>query len=400
MKSFGPAPLWSPLPPASRAAAQHNDGDSPAVLSALHELLQDMRRLESRVERLSQSAAHNINTDSHLCSPLGSLKADAEALEAASRARFENLEGTLSAVSQAHATMMERLDSKEKRGGSEESPASEVNVSRSAEWGKASPKKELRDMPPLPEKKAALKPANASASLVDRIQTEPLTTVRSERLHRAAPYSVPSRSGGPNAKSRRKAAAPHEYFKLPGWATNIELQSEPLPEGQDFVKVVQAIKAVRSSSQIPHGHAIDNSDIVNKLKKSDPFIFKRHGVEKWKEFVPILQRYVAVFVVLPPLQRDLGRCRGEHTLILDLKRPYFARPANAPTFDQQIKAVCKQVNLRPEAWFQRGHAPPLERTPEPARGKRGYAPLPPAEASASVPAFTNRSRSPELKMRQ
>lgn len=91
--------------------------------------------------------------------------------------------------------------------------------------------------------------------------------------------------------------------------------------------------------------------------------------------MPIAQSYVAMFISLPPLQRELHRCAGEQ-LVLDVARPYFAHPCCPPTWLQQVTAICERAGIRPEVWMQRaqGVLPAPAAMPQPQHASVPTAP--------------------------
>lgn len=77
--------------------------------------------------------------------------------------------------------------------------------------------------------------------------------------------------------------------------------------------------------------------------------------------------------MLPPLQRNLKRCRNEYLLLLE--KPYYTYCVKPPNFNQQVSVLCERIHLPPDEWLGRTGKQPLRKTPELPEPNRPIAPL-------------------------
>lgn len=321
-------------------------------LTVLRELKAELRLLDGSLSRLTRASAQSVDAGQQqleLDEPLRALESGVLALREASRERFEASEEHLAALSENNAALSEHCFAIKKRkasaAGAASRPAKRAKRSShlgTPESGECTSEPELQ-----PRSRSSVKQIGAENTALSS------AAGASRRLKSAV--STP-----PSAK---------DWFITPEWAKSVSLQQEPLAEGREFVSVMRAFKAALDSpfctpNQPSKNCVVSASAVAYHLGMIDPGLLNRHGVKKWSALLPIAQKFLAVHVILPPLQRDLKRCKAECLLLENLHEPWYARATEPPAFKLQVAAVCTQIGLSPEAWTQRSHRGPLERTPE------------------------------------
>lgn len=193
--------------------------------------------------------------------------------------------------------------------------------------------------------------ARQSRDSTDRDSTAHNARVRDDvaehsRAHYASPDS-PAKRRRVSSSRERTLTAPH----VPAWAASTKLQSEPLPEGKRFACVLQALIDAPSFDFGPTRPT--NASTTKALKWNDPGIFERYGVRQWKHFLPLAQRYIGVYMELPPLHADLKLMGSEILVLLDPQRPWFSEPVQPPSFEDQVHEICKRAGIPTDAWIKR-----------------------------------------------
>lgn len=116
---------------------------------------------------------------------------------------------------------------------------------------------------------------------------------------------------------------------------------------------MSAIKAACHSNGIQPDRPIEVGQVAHQLRKLDPNLFSRLHVEKWKDFLPFCQRYVAVFLVIPPVQGDIWESKGDHLYMIYAVSPYYSRPAAPPSYVAQMDMLCQQLGINLHTWLNR-----------------------------------------------
>lgn len=353
----------------SRIETRAEDGEkSSAALAALRELRAELRFLEKKITALQDSKGRHAHRASQvlqeLDKPISALEREGRALRAASITRFEQQEAQLDLIESHHTATAERLSGIKRRkiADLEEEEARSAKRSRARSHRSTSERGEAA-VEHRSSRRQSPSPTHARA-LFDSLNV--LDQSRSANGREASPIQPaahhPPAKPEPGELTRRGRI-------VPDWAASIKLQAQPLPGGQDFSSIVHAFHAAYAKENIEPGQPID---MASQLRRIDPAIFKRHGVERWKNLIPLAQAHLAMYLVLPSLQRELKRCGGER-VILDLARPYYSAIAKPPDYVHQVAALCIQAGIKPHAWFQRSHAvPPCRRSARSARTTRPH----------------------------
>lgn len=404
---------------------------SSATATALRELRLELSQLDSIITRLGDSLAHSVaakEQESELGRPLVSVERNLDALREASDSRFSSLSGSLASLEDDNAALSEccseirerstppSVSESGTRGWSAESsrqptPERRMYAASRSSYDRTYSMPSTRDEVLRAASRIKARAVDEHSSRSRRDSPEhrgrPRTTLSlvsqraiediNGRLSRRRSVS-PTRGANSHSRSRSRHSAdriervrkeldadilspavisrpaptepiktPHGWFIKPQWAVPIELQSVPLPEGQAFAIVVEALQALREAStdKSSKSFLIDSSELVKRLKQRSPNIFAQHSCASWREFATLVQRFVAFHLVFPPLQRELKKCKSEWVLIEDMDAPYYAREVEPPDFDAQMASLCERVGIPPTTWILRSITGPLRCTPEP-----------------------------------
>lgn len=328
--------------------------DTHTSRAALTQLREEVKGLSSRVTQLEESGKPRQDAaqlEESLATPVARLEEECTALRAACKVRFETLETQLDSLDATQASLAQLIHTVPRGAGDEGTRGTR---------GSKSPRRE--EVPSLRQSRHTDEPKRRSfASSSNAI---PITA----RTRSKSPDSRSSKrsrhdAGPPSASTsvtRVEGASP--YFAVPDWASQVTLQSWPLRAGRDFISILHAFELATQRVQRP----LENADVASALRDIDPGIFERHNCERWKDLLHLAQRYLSLHLDLPRMQRDVRRLRGELLVILDPRRPWYAKPVNPPKYSLQVDAICRRAGISPRLWRDRRAAlRPLSRTPEP-----------------------------------
>lgn len=320
-----------------------------ATTTALKDTLEDIRSLSHRITCLEASRKPRQDAaqlQDSLAAPVTRLEDELMALRDASAARFETLRKQVDSLDATRSSLAQLIHS----------------ISRGAE---DKGKRVTLDSQRSPKREDASSWRNENEPRRRPMATSINSVALSTRARSKSPDSRNKRSRHDVATHLPSTSTPQvpeagPYFTIPGWA-QVGLQSWPLPGGEAYLSVVDAINL--ASTWQPR---VDNAMVVAAIRRIDPGLFEREGVQRWKELLPRAQRFLALHLDLPKMQRDLRELRGEYVVLLDPHRPWYSSPVTPPRYQSQVESLCKRAGVDTQAWQQRSLAAgPLSRTPEP-----------------------------------